>query len=136
MPRTKTSLERLLTDIFEPEDADPSVLETALRESGVDVDAERVRYEAAVAAAVNRLRRSRLDQGRSQRLSQGARRAQALQRVRAHGYSTAELVRRITRAPGHQVAHREFEKATQEDLESQLADLLLLMDDDSLLDDP
>ena len=67
MPRTKTPLENLINDIYEPEDADPAVLEAALRESGVDVDAERVRYDAAVAAAVNRLRRGRLEQARSQR---------------------------------------------------------------------
>lgn len=136
MTKNRTALENLVHDIFDAEDVESAVLEESLRAQGVDYERERNRYEATVSSVVNQLRRRRLDDARTQRLSQQDRRSRMVDRVRARNFPVPELLRRMQRAPGAAVGHRDFTEITRDDLESQLADLILTMDDESLLDDP
>lgn len=128
---TKHSDKKALLALFDDIDDDSNLSDeevaAELAGAGIDVKKASLRLEKVLVRLGNARRREQLDRARAERLSRAH--GDRLSEVRAMQLPLPVLKARVAEHAAH-FAHRELDAMTREDLESQLADLLDLEEDE------
>jgi len=123
----KKALLALFADIDDDCNLSDEDVAAELAGAGIDVKKARLRLEKALVRIGNAQRREQLDRAQAERLSRAM--GDRLSDIRAMQLPLPVLKTRVAAHAAH-FAHRELDVMTREDLESQLADLLDLEEDE------